>query len=332
MLAILAAGLWSLNGALVKLIYQDGAGPHGVTIAFYRSLFAGLCLVPLAWGKFHTLGARRAGPNAVRGPGPRTARLAGRVESPLTMAVERAPGDGPPAEQGAGGPLGIRPAALWCVLLFSLMTVCFVVANTMTAAANAILLQYTSNFWIFVLSPLLLNERPGGRAVGYLLMAMVGIVIIFAGNAATDLAGLIVALASGLFYGLLVMALRHLRDSDAAAVTVLNNLGSALLILPFVLLIDGAALQLDARSLGLLVFMGLVQFGLPYHLFSLSLRRITAYEAGLLTLIEPVLVPIWTYLAVREAVPRETILGGTLILLSLVLFLRSARSSSRDSL
>ncbi len=292
MLAIMAAGLWSLNGALVKLIHQDGAGAHGVTIAFYRSLFAGVCLVPLAWGKFHTLRTRRAESNA---------------ERTLT---------------------GIRPAALWCVLLFSLMTVCFVVANTMTEAANAILLQYTSNFWIFALSPLFLNERPGGRAVGYLLMAMVGIVIIFAGNAATDLAGLIVALASGLFYGLLIMALRHLRDSDAAAVTVLNNLGSAALILPFVLLIDGASLQLDARSLGLLVFMGVVQFGLPYHLFSLSLRRITAYEAGLLTLIEPVLVPIWTYLAVREAVPRETVLGGTLILLALVLFLRSARRTT----
>ncbi len=301
MLAIMAAGLWSLNGALVKLIYQDGAGPHGLTIAFYRSLFAGVCLLPLAWGKFHTLGTRRAEPNA---------------------------DDGPTARPGVHGLFGIRLAALWCVLLFSLMTVCFVVANTMTEAANAILLQYTSNFWIFALSPILLKERPGGRALGYLLVAMVGIVIIFAGNAATDLAGLVVALASGLFYGLLIMALRHLRDSDAAAVTVLNNLGSAALILPFVLLIDGAALQLDTRSLWLLVFMGLVQFGLPYHLFSLALRRITAYEAGLLTLIEPVLVPIWTYLAVREAVPRETVLGGTLILLALVLFLRSARRQS----
>lgn len=75
LLAIVAAGLWSLNGALVKLIYQNGDGPHRVTIAFYRSLFAGICRVPLARGRFRTLGARRAATDGAQAPGPRTARL-----------------------------------------------------------------------------------------------------------------------------------------------------------------------------------------------------------------------------------------------------------------
>ena len=53
---LLAAFFWSFNGLLIKLVNQGGQGPDGLTIAFYRSLFAGLFLLPLAWGKFHTLG------------------------------------------------------------------------------------------------------------------------------------------------------------------------------------------------------------------------------------------------------------------------------------
>ncbi len=58
---LLAAGVfWSLNGALIKLLIDERSGSvDGVTIAFYRSLFAGLFLAPFARGKFHTLLRRR---------------------------------------------------------------------------------------------------------------------------------------------------------------------------------------------------------------------------------------------------------------------------------
>ena len=51
-LIILASLFWSLNGALIKIVNQDGQGPDGVTIAFYRSLIAGLFLLPLSLGKW----------------------------------------------------------------------------------------------------------------------------------------------------------------------------------------------------------------------------------------------------------------------------------------
>lgn len=302
---LLAAGiLWSLNGALIKLIYDEGRGPHGITIAFYRSLFAGLFLLPMAWGRFHTL----------------------RVSPARTTGV--------PVHAGSRGPFlkmpaareRIRPAAIWCVVFFALMTVCFVVANTKTEAANAILLQYTSTFWVFGLSPWLLKERPAAREFWFLALAMLGIAIIFAGNASTDLAGLLLALAAGLFYGLLTLMIRRLRHSDSAAITVLNNLGSALLLLPAAVLVGD--LMLSPRAWLLIILMGGVQLGLPYYLYALALARVEAYRAALLTMIEPVLVPVWAFLAVQESVPGMTMAGGALILIALVLFIRSARRGS----
>ena len=280
---LLASLLWSLNGALIKLINDSGRGPHGVTIAFYRSLFAGLFLLPLARGKWRTLGRRNEG----------------------------------------GSLRGIRPTAVWCVVFFTLMTASFVIANTMTVAANAIILQYTSTFWIFALSPWLLRERARSGDVWVLALAMGGIAVIFAGNASTDLVGLAIALASGLFFGLLTMMIRRLRDSDSAAVTVLNNLGSAVLLLPFAWGIG--TLMLPTRAFLLLVIMGIVQFGTPYYLYTLGLARVPAYQASLITMLEPVLVPMWTYLAVGERVRATTFIGGAAILAALLLFIRAAQ-------
>jgi len=303
---LVASGLfWSLNGALIKLVYEDGAGPHGVTIAFYRSLFAGLFIVPLAF---------RRRPSPAKDGGRRgRSRLATLLAAPGTKSM-----------------LGLRPAAFCCMVFFTCMTVCFVVANTMTAAANAIILQYTSTFWIFSLSPWLLKEKPQAKELGLLTLAMIGIGIIFAGNARTDLGGLLVALGSGLFFGLLTMMIRQMRDSDSAAVTVLNNLGSALLLIPVVAIFG--QFQMTPRAWLLIVTMGIVQFGLPYYLYTLGLARVPAYQAALLTLLEPVLVPIWTYLAVREVPPVQTFLGGTVILVALVAFILSASRAARTRL
>jgi drug/metabolite transporter (DMT)-like permease len=269
LLLVAASVLWSLNGALIKLVNQEG--PNGVTIAFYRSAFAGMLLIPLGWNGRFSLGSR--------------------------------------LNSGAWRP---SRAVVACVLCFTLMTACFVIANTMTHSANAIILQYTSTFWIFGLSPFLLGERSSARDLKCLTLAMLGIGIIFAGNAHSSIGGLIFALLAGLFYALLTLSLRRLRGTDAAAITVANSLGSALLLLPIVAYMGGLAVS--RRCLVLLTIMGVVQFGIPYYLYSLGLRRVPAYRAALITLLEPLLVPAWAYFAVRDVPPTMTVIGGAFVL------------------
>jgi drug/metabolite transporter (DMT)-like permease len=216
------------------------------------------------------------------------------------------------------------------VIFFTLMTASFVAANTLTESSNAIILQYTSTFWIFGLSPWLLREKPHAGDVRLLIVAMVGIAIIFAANATTDALGLVLAMSAGLFFALLSLMIRQMRDSDSAAITVLNNLGSAVLLLPVAWLV--ADLWLSPRALVLMIFMGIVQFGMPYYLYTLGLARVPAYQASLLTMIEPVLVPVWTYLAVGEKVPVATAIGGGLILVALVLFVWRARARAAEAM
>ena len=64
---------------------------------------------------------------------------------------------------------------------------------------------------------------------------------------------------------------------------------------------------------GLAIYGGL-QMAIPYVLFSRGLTVVTPQEAGIITLLEPVLNPILTYLAVGEVPTASTIAGGLVIL------------------
>ena len=54
--------------------------------------------------------------------------------------------------------------------------------------------------------------------------------------------------------------------------------------------------------------------GLPYWLVARGLRSVSPQEAGTITLLEPLLNPLWAYLAASELPSRFTLIGGAFIL------------------
>jgi drug/metabolite transporter (DMT)-like permease len=54
--------------------------------------------------------------------------------------------------------------------------------------------------------------------------------------------------------------------------------------------------------------------GLPYWLVARGLRVVSPQEAGMITLLEPLLNPLWAYLVAREIPKFPTFIGGALIL------------------
>lgn len=224
-----------------------------------------------------------------------------------------------------------RVAPLWPLLAlaaFTLMSASFVIANKLTAAANAIILQYTSPVWVFLLAPLILHEPTRRREWLAVVIAMCGLGIIVAGNPG-DLAGVSVALVSGFGYGAVTVFLRKLRPVHPAVVTTLNALGSALLLAPAVAI--WSRFDLSLPQLVWVAALGVFQFTLPYVLFSWSLQRTPAAWAALITLLETVLNPLWTFLLLGERPPRATFAGGALILAAVILSVcrRSPGAASR---
>jgi drug/metabolite transporter (DMT)-like permease len=117
-----------------------------------------------------------------------------------------------------------------------------------------------------------------------------------------------------------------LREYAAAWLVTLNLLGTALTLAIFILFSHGAAGFIDwvtapsPKQLAVLAVFGAVQMALPYWLFTRGLRSVTAPEAAIITLIEPLLNPVWAYLITpaKDTPTMPMFLGGGLILLALL--------------
>jgi drug/metabolite transporter, DME family len=128
----------------------------------------------------------------------------------------------------------------------------------------------------------------------------------------------LMALGSGVTYAGVVLGLRVLRGVSPAWLTAVNHLFGALVLLPFVW---GEAAP-TWPQLGWLFLFGAVQMGVPYLLMARGLRSVGSQEAGTITLLEPVLNPLWAYLATlatpKPEVPSAyTLVGGAFILAGL---------------
>jgi drug/metabolite transporter (DMT)-like permease len=69
----------------------------------------------------------------------------------------------------------------------------------------------------------------------------------------------------------------------------------------------------------LLAGFGIAQMAVPYVLFAKSLKRIAGHEATGIGLVEPLLVPLWAYLAWGDRPAWWTMAGGGLILAGLAI-------------
>lgn len=188
--------------------------------------------------------------------------------------------------------------------------VLFVVANKLTTAANAILLQYTAPIYVALFSPWFLGER-AQRNDWWSLAAIIAGMLLFFGDALSfnGYLGNGVALLSGFCFAWLTLFLRRHREKSAISALVLGNFLAALIGLPFMF-----QSMPDAASWGGLLLLGVVQLGLPYAMYALALRHVRAVEGILIPMIEPVLNPIWVFLFLGETPGPLALLGGTIIL------------------
>ena len=138
-------------------------------------------------------------------------------------------------------------------------------------------------------------------------------VMLHSGSRGTgNLIGNLCALFTGLTFALFIVLLRKQRDASPAGSVFLGNVLTALAGLPFMF----DSLPSPAGWAGL-IFLGVFQLGLAYVLYTLAISHVTAMEAVLITLIEPILNPFWVFVLMGE-IPAWTSLAGGLVIIGSV--------------
>jgi drug/metabolite transporter (DMT)-like permease len=187
----------------------------------------------------------------------------------------------------------------------------FVFATRMTTAANAIFLQYTAPIYVALLGRWYLGERASRIDWLVIAVALLGIALFFMDRlTSAGMWGNIIALGSGLAFASVALFLRKEKAGSPVASILLGNILVALAGLPFML----QAPSLGEGGLWRLVLLGTVQLGLPYVFYAIAIKQVTALEATLIPLLEPVLNPLWVMLALGERPGPWAIVGGLLVL------------------
>jgi drug/metabolite transporter, DME family len=202
------------------------------------------------------------------------------------------------------------PAFAGAVISYGACLTAFVVATKWTTVANAIFLQYAGVVWVLLLAPFVIREPMRMHDAIAIAVAVAGMALFFVGKfEARGMSGNLMALLSSAFFATLILMLRFENDAAESAITW-GNLCLAGALLPFV----GHDLRLSLKSLVVLVCLGVVQIALAYVLFVRGLKFVSATEASLTGMLEPVANPIWVFLFLGERPSTYAVAGAVVVL------------------
>ncbi len=204
-------------------------------------------------------------------------------------------------------------------VLYAALLLLFVLATKQTTAANAIFLQYTAPVYLLILEPLVYKEKFRSRDLITVLVCLAGMTLFFVGKLRPqDVTGNLLALASGLCFALYVLLLRHAkaRTVNRASSVIYGSLLLVIFAAPAGL---AAIPRLTRHDVLVVLYLGVVQIGLAYTLFTVAMARgVRSLDAGIIGYIEPVLNPIWVFLVLGEKPSGWALLGGVIIIVAVV--------------
>ena len=219
----------------------------------------------------------------------------------------------------------LTPTLALAIFCYAGMVITFVVATKWTTAANAIFLQDSGIVWVLLFSPLVAGDAIRGRDVTAVVACLGGMGLFFVGRISTHgMAGNELSLLSGAFYAATVLLLRRQRGGSASEWTAIlgNALGAACAI-PFV----AHPFVVAPADLAVLAFLGIFQIGCAYALFVRGLEAITAAEASIISLLEPIFNPIWVFLGIGER-PTVPAIAGAIVVVSAIAWRTLSTGSS----
>lgn len=210
-----------------------------------------------------------------------------------------------------------RSAALSGIFLCS-TAIAFIIANKMTTAANAIVLQFISPLFVLLFSTVFYKEKLLKADIAVSFVTLGGILLFFLDSMdGGGMVGNLVAILSGVFIaGLFVVSGNSGGDERMTGIFMGQCFAavSGLIFIPFTENI------FDAKGVLSLVVLGIFQLGIPYILAALALGQCSPLACTLISVIEPLLNPVWVFIFNGEAPGKNAFIGAAIIIVSITLW------------
>lgn len=210
----------------------------------------------------------------------------------------------------------IGALGVWLAVLFAGGAICFVVAITLTKVANVLFIVATTPLYAAILARVFLGERVPLRiwiAIGF---ALVGVAVIASASAtrgADSVLGDALAFLAALSMAVTLSLARKARSHSMVPAMALAGVLYALAILPC-----ASPLDVSAADVCWLALMGLVFVPLGFSMLTIAPRYLPTPEVSLLLLLEAVLGPLLVWWVVGESPGSRGLIGGGIVVATLL--------------
>ena len=194
---------------------------------------------------------------------------------------------------------------------YTLVVTLFVMANKLTTAGNAILLQYTAPVYVALFGYMFLGERSTFVDWATIMILLLGLALFFFDDLSFDgYLGNVLAILSGMSFAGLTLLLRKQKDDSPSDSILLGNILTLVIGLPVIV----GGTEFDLNSIILILLLGVLQLGIPYILYTTAIKHVTALDAIIFPIIEPILNPILVFIVLGETLGAWSVFGGALVL------------------
>ena len=215
-------------------------------------------------------------------------------------------------------------STLVVALIFTVSSVLFILALDMTSVANTLIIIAASPLFAAIFGRIFLGEAVPARTWGAIGATLGGIGVVVSGSlGGGTLPGDLAALGTAVGLAASLTLLRRTRARNVVPAMALSGLFSAIVTLPL-----ATPFAMDMTQAGLLVLLGLIILPVSFTLTLLGTRYLPAPEVGLIMLLETVLGPLWVWLVLGEAANARALLGGGIVIATLIVHSALAMRSS----
>lgn len=189
-----------------------------------------------------------------------------------------------------------------------------------TTVAVATLCYYMSAVFVMMSAPFLLGEKLTIHKAACAAAAVAGMVLVsgvLEGQAAASSpAGIALSLTAAVFYAVIVLCNKRVRQISSYDTTFIQLFTVTLLLLPYVLLTQdlGSLQALHPLGWGMLLSVGALHTGIAYVMYFSSLQKIKAQTAALFSYLDPVIALLLSILVLHEKMTALGLTGAVIVL------------------
>lgn len=210
-----------------------------------------------------------------------------------------------------------RPHFTWskyqigAALAYAATVTLFVIANKLTTAGNAILLQYTAPVYVALLSYTFLGERSTKVDWIVIVIILTGLIMFFMDDLTMQgYLGNACAMLAGIAFAVFTIFLRKQKNASPGESILLGNILTLFIGLPAII----TSVTWELQPWLMMFILGIFQLGIPYILFSIAIKHVSALDAIIYPTIEPIINPVLVFIIIGEALGPWAVWGGVLIL------------------